>query len=224
MKILVTGCPRRTSNRSRGFTLIEVLIVLLIIALVGSVVALSVDSGSQSYEMESASRLFKAIAKQAAEEAELTGLDHGLTIEPVRDDFNQERYEYRWWRRSQEPLYAFFAGDDVTSGVGGPDRRVPQAQWETLDDLLYKSRQLPPGIELTASVADVPVDFRRRRPSEDVRKVDPLIIFYASGEATPASVEWIDKENEESLWRFQWDLFGQLEFEIRGELEAVDER
>jgi general secretion pathway protein H len=222
----------KVKRNSDGFTLIEVLVVLMVIALVGSVIALSVDSGARSYQQQAANRLFRAIADQAKEEAELTGLDHGLLIQPKIDQSGRQLFQYQWRRRTQPPLYEFFkediGADSEFAADGG--RQLARPEWEVTDDVLYLPRELPSGLLVRMSIDDVPVDFRRltRDTQNDERRDDgkkdikPQVIFYASGEATPATIEFIEEELEESLWRYQWDLFGQLEVEIAGELEGSD--
>lgn len=218
MQILVTGRLAHEPANNDGFSLIEVLVVLLVIALVGSLVALSVDSGSSEYEINAANRMFRAVAQQARDEAELTGLDHGLTLDTLRDDAGDTVLEYRWWRRTQKPLYEFFTTDNVDQSPDAEVRRERQPEWEIRDDVLYSARQMPRGLELKMWVSDVPVELARIKPRRENDKIKPLMIFYASGEATPAVVELLERESGDSLWRYEWDLLGQLEMEWRGEV------
>jgi prepilin-type N-terminal cleavage/methylation domain-containing protein len=205
-------------TNNRGFSLVEILVVLLVIALVGSLVALSVDSGSSAYEVNAANRMFRALANQARDEAELTGLDHGLTLEMVSDERGDKLLQYRWWRRTQQPLYEFFAGE-VEPGVTGTERnREVEPEWEVLNEVLYQTRTLPANLELKMSVGNIPVDLARIKPRKGNKQIAPLMVFYASGEATPAVVEFLEKDTGDSLWRYQWDLLGELELEWRGEV------
>lgn len=71
---------RRQSRRSadRGFTLIEVMVVMVIIVIGTSVVLLSIDVVGDNREIELEARRLAALIETAADEAELQGRDFGI--------------------------------------------------------------------------------------------------------------------------------------------------
>lgn len=63
----------------RGFTLLEILVVVVIIGVLAGAVVLSVDSGS-ARQLERESNRFSALLQQACEQAELGGRDIGVLM------------------------------------------------------------------------------------------------------------------------------------------------
>lgn len=63
----------------RGFTLLEILVVVVIIGVLAGAVVLSIDSGS-ARQLERESNRFSALLRQACEQAELGGRDIGVLM------------------------------------------------------------------------------------------------------------------------------------------------
>lgn len=64
----------------RGFTLLEILVVVVIIGVLAGAVVLAVDSGS-ARQLEREANRFSALLQQACEQAELGGRDIGVLIQ-----------------------------------------------------------------------------------------------------------------------------------------------
>lgn len=67
---------------SRGFTLLEILVVVIIIGTLAAAVVLAVDGGS-ARQLDREAERFRALLGQACEQAELSGRDFGVLM---RDD------------------------------------------------------------------------------------------------------------------------------------------
>ena len=73
--------------RSKGFTLVEILIVLLIITVVISLTVLTVNSTGRDSQLDEESRRSEGLVGLLHERALLEGRDFGLRIEPAAYEF-----------------------------------------------------------------------------------------------------------------------------------------
>lgn len=184
----------RASNSQTGFSLLELLLVLVVVGLIVSVAGLSVSSGSRPYTVAGAVTGFSQLAEYALDEAQLGGFDLGLLIER-KNDAGEDRYSYQWLARQ-----------------GLEWAPVPR------DELLLKSRAFPLGLDLELEMEEQVVGFE---PDEDALGPQPQVIFYSSGEATPGILRWRDRDSGELLWELEWNLIAHMELRQRG--EAPDE-
>jgi general secretion pathway protein H len=73
--------------RSKGFTLVEILVVLVIIAVVISLTVLSVSATGRDSQLDDESRRIEGLVGLLHERALLEGRDFGLRIEPTAYEF-----------------------------------------------------------------------------------------------------------------------------------------
>jgi general secretion pathway protein H len=73
--------------RSKGFTLVEILVVILIIAVVISLTVLTVSSTGRDGQLDEESRRIEGLVGLLHERALLEGRDFGLRIEPTAYEF-----------------------------------------------------------------------------------------------------------------------------------------
>lgn len=169
----------------KGFSLIELLVVLFIIGLLFGTVSLSVNFGSDPEDelQEEAQRLWE-FAKLAEERAVLTGEPVGLRlIPPAASEDIEPSWSYQW--------------QSYRSG-----------QWLAAEEPLT-SRQLPAHIEISLQVEGQEVDLlaleklgfafenkskRGNSEGDDDRPNLPSIVFYPGGEITPFYLTLFDAE------------------------------
>jgi general secretion pathway protein H len=95
----------RVGHRASGFTLLEVLVVVVIIGIIASMAAVSTRVLGGDHEMDQEAKRLVAILGQAREEAMLQGRDLGLRIDAAGYDFLlYDGRNERWDLAADDPL------------------------------------------------------------------------------------------------------------------------
>mgnify|MGYP003636357203 FL=1 len=179
--------------RCRGFSLVEILVVLFVIVLMTSLATLNVGDGGQQQVLESQVREVRNVAEFALEEAQMAGRDMGLVL-AVDARGAQTQYLYDWRERRAEGWRSPALARDVLA-----------------------PRTLPAEVELVLLLDDIPTaDLLAAPLAEDAA---PQVVFYASGEVAPGALEWRARDTAEVLWRLEWDLLGRMTLLPRGEVD-----
>ena len=184
----------RASN-SKGFSLLELLLTLVIIGLITSLAGLGVSSGSRSYQVDAALRNFADVAEYALDEAQMSGTDMGLFIEQ-RSESQGDVYSYQWMQR-QEFDWQMAPFDEDAYGRRDMPRDI---------DVILEVEQVSALLTAGGELAD----------GDDDEPAQPQVIFYSSGETTPAIMTWVDTGSGEVLWELEWDLLGKLSLRRNG--------
>lgn len=179
----------------RGFSLLELLVVLFVVVIITSLATLNVGSGSQDLHLETQVRKLQNVALFALDEAQLSGRDMGLLLF-LETRAPQTTVGFDWRERRPEGW------------------RKPVAASEVFDQ-----QALPAEVDVSLLVDNVPAT--DLLPAPVAADAVPQVIFYASGEVVPGELELRRRDNGEILWRLQWDLLGRMTLQRRG--EAVDE-
>ena len=185
--------------RGRGFSLLEMLLVLVVIGMIVTMAGLSVSSGSRPYEIDAAARNFADIAQYALDESQLRGVDMGarLELDPAAEGLV---FTYEWLER-----------------VGNV--------WQTanFDPEAYGRRSLPVNVEVILELENEETELTEPPRDADERVAPaPQVVFFASGETTPGIMSWLDAETGDLLWELEWDLVGRFDLRRRG-LENEDD-
>ena len=85
----------QASSRQTGFTLIEILVVLVVVGLLASLAVFTMGGSSQQRELENEVRELYMLMQPASEQAVLANLDLGLRLEDDASQFVSLQYRTR---------------------------------------------------------------------------------------------------------------------------------
>lgn len=155
---------------SQGFSLIELLVVMLIVATLAAGVAINIDPlGSSAQQInQQGDRLF-AQMNYALDEALISNRALGLVIQPAEDELESST-QYSWYRFS------------------GIDKETRKKQWLKTEPPLG-DHQLDEHLIWDIAVEEISVeDSLDQLLSEEEEEIRPIIAFYPSGEVTAFSL------------------------------------
>jgi type II secretion system protein H len=188
----------RRQRPPRGFSLLELLVVLFVVVIITSLATLNVGSGNQDLRLEAQVREMQNIALFALDEAQLSGRDMGMLL--FLDARGPETtFGYDWRERRPEGWRRPLAASDV-----------------------FAEQTLPAAVDLSLLLENVPA--AELLPAPVAADAAPQVVFYASGEVVPGELELRQRDNGEILWRLQWDLLGRITLQRRGEVADEPDR
>jgi general secretion pathway protein H len=173
--------------RAKGFTLLELLVVIVIIGVMVSMVSLSVGVLGADQEVEDETRRFWAVTRQAREEAELQAIDVAIFVSAT--DYEFLRFDTRrneWQPIVEDQLYA--------------QRSLP-------DGLRFRLWMEGREIVLKPGLPD-------RSQKDEHQKHPPQLTVLSSGEVVPFELH-IERDSAPALWRMTSLADGDLRLEER---------
>jgi general secretion pathway protein H len=180
--VTLLGC-----DRNRGFTLLEILVVIVIIGVMVAMVTLSFNVLGSDRETAEETRRFWAVLRQAREEAELQSID--LAVFVGATDYEFLRFDTRrneWQQIADDKLYA------------------PRVLPEGLRFRLWmESRELV----LKPGLPD-------RSKKDENQKWPPQVTVLSSGDVVPFELQ-IERDAAPALWRMTSQADGDLRVEQR---------
>lgn len=188
--------PVRVPARAAGFTLLEMVVVILITGILVTFAMLSIGNRPMEDKLENEARRLQAIIQLAAEESEARGVEIGLRFS--RSGFRLLAIdENRRW--------------DDYERQGALRRRA------VAEPLQLRLRVEGRPVELKAEdpkeVQDAkPKEDGELRPTDKAKAIEPQILLLSSGEMTPFSLELIAPGLAYG-YRLEGDLFGRLKLE-----------
>jgi len=226
MRTATTSGAPLAPCRMRGFTLIEILVVIVIISIIVSAATIAVGVLGRDRQAEDQARRLWAVMQQAREESELQGLDAGLYLAVGAYEFLRFQPRSNAWQPiPEDPLYV--------------PRKMPPG-------LSFRARLDGRDIVLKPQLAARAIKPIRKLSDDDVRKLgddddddddgglggkkdgrkqddndnpSPQIVLLASGEVTPFEVE-IQRDGAPAVWR----VIGTPDNDLRVERRDDDSR
>lgn len=167
--MLAYAVTMRKFGRASGFTLIEILVVVGIIAIVMTAAVLSLSFSDDSRDMRREARRFMSLVEVAQDDAMLQGREFGLEL--MSDSYRFVEYDPIGNRWSEIP------GDDHLRL-----RHLPE---QMALELFIEDRQILLDIE--------PAEMRENDNAAGFRGIDhyaPHILIFSSGDRTPFEIRF----------------------------------
>lgn len=183
-------------SRARGFTLLEILVVIVIIGIIVSAATLGMGVLGRDREAEDQSRRFWAVLQQAREEAELQSLDVGVYLAATGYEFL--RYDRR--RSAWTPIV-----DDALYAV----RELPQG---LRFRLWLDSRE----VVLKPTLTDREPEDADEDDEDTGDQPPPQIMLLSSGDVLPFDLQ-VERETQPALWRVVGTTDNDLRVERRND-------
>ena len=171
----------------RGFTLLELLVVIVIIGVMVSMVSLSVGVLGADQQVEEETRRFWAVTRQAREEAELQAIDVAIFV--GQSDYEFLRFDTRrneWQPIVEDQLYT--------------QRSLPEG-------LRFRLWMEGREIVLKPGIPD-------RSQKDEHQKYPPQLTVLSSGDVVPFELH-IERDAAPALWRMTALADGDLRVEQR---------
>jgi general secretion pathway protein H len=174
-------------ERHGGFTLLELLVVLVVVGIMVSLAVLSFGVLGSDRQAEDESRRFWTVLQQAREEGEMQVEDLGIFV-------SSTAYEYlRFDSRKDE--WQPIEGDELF------------AQRELPEGLRFRLR-------LESREVVLKPNLPQRGDKDENKRNPPHIMVLSSGDVSPFELE-IERENQPALWRVTALADNNLRVEIR---------
>ena len=169
-------------SAQKGFTLLEILLVLVLMGLASSAVIPTINVGNSSVQLENQARQFGLQAEMTGRLAWADGRDLGLQL-------TDDGYRFLYWGQDKwQPL---------------EDERYLQAS--TVDEAIEMNVQ--PGsshwqaaleYENRAQKSLLQSDFAK--PSTSKERYEPDLHFWSSGEVSPADISFCFTDSQHPCW------------------------
>jgi general secretion pathway protein H len=183
-----------SASSVRGFTLMEVLVVIIVIGVIIAAATLSMGVLGRDREAEDQMRRVWAVLVQAREECELQGIDTGLFISSDSYEFLRfDTFENRWIPIANDQLFR--------------PRTLPEG-------LRFR-------LSLESKQIVLKPDAVNREDKTEDQKWPPQILVLSSGDIQPFELQ-VERDGEPALWRVDAQPDGDLRLERRNETQEWD--
>lgn len=173
------------SQRQQGFTLIEVLLALVVVALASFTVVMNIPVSADDAAQKQARQLYHRL-QLMNEEALLSGQELGVWISPKRDKLVLVGLEAEGWQPLKWPR---FNSEIELNEQVVLDLSLKSGVWQD-DERLFKLQD---------------------EDMQDAQVMIPQILLMSSGEVTPFSLRFEPQAKADQGWLVQASETGQIE-------------
>ena len=169
-----------------GFTLLEILVVVIIIGIVVSMAMISINVLGRDRQMDEEARRLQAVLSQAREDAMLEGRDVGLRLDVRGYDFvRYDARQDRWDTVPGDPLLRERAWPDGLEAELWMESRLIQLQSRSTP-AADSAGPAPPAVAPTGDAAKSDKDDKDDKDAIDALR--PQVVVQASGELVPFEI------------------------------------
>jgi general secretion pathway protein H len=185
---------RHHPRAAGGFTLLEVLMVVLVVGILSSVVVLGIGSGGAGRHLPEEGQRLAALIEQAANEAVMQNQEYGLRVTDRGYGFLCLDEAKQRWRACNDDIFR--------------ERELP----EGLELRLVRAGTIK-GLPSEEKDGD---DRQRRQEEGDEPRITPDIFLLSSGETSAASIELRVVEDPDQRSEVSLDEVGRVSLEGAG--------
>lgn len=183
-------------NQHKGFTLIEVMLVIVVIGLMAAAIQFNVTGNKPEAQLQQESARFAGIFELAAEYALLNNVELGLVV--TESSYQFYGYDGERWTEiaDYDALTTYQLPDEIKMSL-------------VLDDLPLEEPSLVNADLFQPDEEDFFDDFSLEQEAKEKKKIIPHVYLLSGGDITPFRVEFSFTE--------QFDIEQQMEFHVVGE-------
>ncbi len=217
----------------KGFTLIEIMVVIIIIGIMTALTALNVTSNDPARNLKNEAQRFVAVVSQAVDEASFQQQELGIVA-------TEDGYQFvRWWREEVDETLASTTPPSTTPPATPPV--APKPKWVLVEnDNTLRSYELPDGIRFLLELEEsefvkigtnqttngeseltrtnLNLDDIGPKIEEDTT-YEPSVYILSSGEMTPFVAEFFLEDDSEVMLTVKGDDLGRVKLDFGGDDE-----
>ncbi|WP_461537647.1 type II secretion system minor pseudopilin GspH [Spongorhabdus nitratireducens] len=205
--------PHSRLPHSRGFTLLEIMLVLMLLGLSASLIIPSLPTGSGSAQLQEQADKFASLARAARQQALIEGRSLGIAVENKSHGYHFLSVEHGQWKKiNQSRLFKAAAlPDDISIAITPGDSFWQEAiELEQSDDHTL-AEWTPVTFDLEPTENSQPESLFSHSPDQ---KKSPDIVFWSSGEISPVQVSFCIKPGRKLCRQITLEETGQIGTEV----------
>ena len=190
----------RATRRVRGFTLVEILVVVMIVAIVTSVAVLSLGIVGDDRELRDEGRRLASLIEVAMDESMLQGREYGI-------EFMVDAYRFVEFDTLSNRWGEIFGDETLRM------RRLPEgAEFDLfVDDQRVELEFEPSRLQTDEDRNDEDRNDEGNEPADDVDNYAPHLLIFSSGDLTPFELH-LYRDFDDQRVVIQGDFVGNIEF------------